>query len=323
MSLREADIRPADLMAGQKTALEADIAWLHDRQSQFVRVDCPACGLKYRRLTFEKRGLVYQRCRSCDTLYMNPRPSPKLLDEFYRQARNYAYWAQHIFPASDGAREMIARQRTIRIANLTRRTGTLLEVGAGAGTFCEMVRRYKLFNRVIAVEPTPDLAAVCRAHGIETIETPIEHVHLDDPVDVIAAFEVIEHLFSPPAFIEHCAGLLAPGGLLALTCPNAYGFDVLELGVESDTIDHEHLNYFHPESLSRLVRAYGLEVLEVSTPGRLDAEIVRKHALAGGTVSPFLRRILVDEWDRVGDSFQRWLSENRLSSHMWLVARKP
>jgi hypothetical protein len=67
-------------------------------------------------------------------------------------------------------------------------------------------------------------------------------------------------------------------------------------------------------------------VLEVLTPGELDAQLVRRKVLSGEydvSGSPFLRRVLVDEWDRLSDPFQDFLAANLLSSHMWLVARKP
>ena len=66
--------------------------------------------------------------------------------------------------------------------------------------------------------------------------------------------------------------------------------------------------------------------MEVLTPGKLDAELVRKKILTGEldvSLQPFLNQILVDEWERVGDSLQQFLADNMLSSHMWLVARKP
>jgi 2-polyprenyl-3-methyl-5-hydroxy-6-metoxy-1,4-benzoquinol methylase len=202
-----------------------------------------------------------------------------------------------------------------------------MEVGAGFGTFCEEVKRLNIFRRVIAIEPTPDLAQTCREKGLEVIEKPIEQVRPDkgDQVDVIATFEVIEHLFSPREFLRGCASVLEPGGLIIITCPNVKGFDLVTLQVLSDTVDVEHLNYFNPGSLSSLLRESGFQVLEAVTPGKLDAELVRKKALSGEfslEQHPFLRQILIEEWDRVGDSFQQFLVSNQLSSHMWLIGRK-
>jgi len=67
------------------------------------------------------------------------------------------------------------------------------------------------------------------------------------------------------------------------------------------------------------------EVLEMLTPGQLDVELVRKKVLEG-TFSlegrPFLKSVLADEWEQVGDDFQRFLSDNLLSSHLWVISRK-
>jgi len=55
----------------------------------------------------------------------------------------------------------------------------------------------------------------------------------------------------------------------------------------------------------------------------LDAELVRKEALDGSIVlDSFLQQILIDRWDELGGPFQEFLAAHKLSSHMWLVARR-
>jgi 2-polyprenyl-3-methyl-5-hydroxy-6-metoxy-1,4-benzoquinol methylase len=318
-------------MAGQREAHRADVEWLQARLEEYVRVACPACGADDPRPAFEKWSFTYATCEACETLYMNPRPTPAVLDEFYATSRNYAYWNEHVFPASEESRRLrIFAPRAARVGEFCKRYGTatrtLLEVGAGFGTFCDEVGRLGMFERVVAVEPTPGLAETCRARGLEVIESPIEHVALDaGSIDVVASFETIEHLFSPRDLIERCATLLAPNGLLVLTCPNWKGFDLLVLRELSETVDNEHLNYFTPSSLAQLVSSCGLDVLETLTPGALDAELVRKHVLDGSlnlSNQPFLGHVLVDAWESVGDRFQSFLADSGLSSHLWLVARK-
>jgi len=330
--LRETEIRPDHLRRGQEERFAADIRRLMQRKGEFVDVACPACDARHAHGGFEKYGLTYARCGGCGTVYVCPRPGPDILAWYYAASENYAYWNRVLFPASEEVRrERIFRPRAERVADICRRHGVpggvLVEVGAGFGTFGEEVRKLSCFDRVIAIEPTPDLAETCRRKGLEVIEKPVEQVRIDDQsVDVVASFEVLEHLFSPRDFLQHCAALLSPGGLLILTCPNIRGFDLLVLEALSDTVDVEHLNYFHPDSLAQLVSACGFEVLESMTPGQLDAELVRKKALAGAidlSAQPFLKHILIDAWERAGSAFQRFLADNRLSSHMWLVARKP
>lgn len=330
--LRETEIRPDELYDETMRVHELDRQFLMARAERFVEVACPACGEASARPRFEKAGFRYVDCTRCTTMYVSPRPSLELLHEFYAASLNYKHWNETVFPASaEVRRHKIFVPRVQRVLDICKRlgvtTGTLLEVGAGFGLFCEEMKKTGFFQRVVAVEPTPHLAAHCRSIGLDVEEKPIEKVDMQGQrPSVVASFEVVEHLFSPRAFIEACVQNLAPGGLLVLSCPAVSGFDVVVLGPVTETVDFEHLNYFSPKSLGGLLQACGLEVVETSTPGKLDADIVRRHVLAGRADlrgQPFLQQVLIDEWDRVGDAFQAFLAEQGLSSHLWIVARKP
>lgn len=332
-SLTEQDIRPVQLMAQQRMAALTDVGRMLSRCSEFVHVDCPACGANNATRKFEKNGFFYVECKICHTFYVNPRPPSEVLDWFYQGSPNYAYWNEVIFPASEAARlERIFVPRVDQLLELCQKysvdTKAILEVGAGFGTFCAEVQKRNVFRRVVAVEPTPDLANTCRGRGLEVLEQPVEQIQLDigELFDVVASFEVIEHLFSPKDFIGHMLRLLKPGGIIMLACPNGQGFDIQTLGIASNTVDHEHLNYFNPESLAGLLAQSGLDVLESFTPGKLDADLVRNKILMGEfdvSGQPFLKKVLVDEWAKLGGAFQEFLIQQGLSSNMWVVARKP
>jgi 2-polyprenyl-3-methyl-5-hydroxy-6-metoxy-1,4-benzoquinol methylase len=249
--------------------------------------------------------------------------------DYYANSENYAYYAAHIFPASETSRrEKIHKPWLERILGYCDRysvpRGTLLEVGPGFGTFAEVATQSQSFTRVVGIEPTPQMAAACRARGVEVIEKRVEDAagEIVD-ADVVVSFEVIEHLFDPGMFLKQCGGLIPSGGLLVLSCPNGLGFDIAMLGPKSLAVDAEHVNLFNPDSLSHLVERSGFAVLEATTPGRLDAELVREAALIGDvTLDPFLRRVLLEEWEQLGWPFQHFVATNNLSSHMWLAARR-
>jgi len=329
--LSEHELCPDELLAGQEAAFARDIARLHGRVTEFVTVGCPACGRTNQNKIFEKVGFSFQSCTQCATVYMSPRPSPAVLADYYENSENYDYWAKYIFPASEAVRrEKIHKPWLERVIGFcdrhTIRRDTLLEIGAGFGTFAAVAKQSSAFERVIAIEPTPEMAAACRSRGVEVIEKRIEEVGSEPgSVDVAVAFEVIEHLFDPSIFLKKCAHLLNPGGLLVVSCPNGLGFDIATLGVKALAVDAEHVNLFNPSSLTHLLARCDFEVLEVTTPGRLDAEFVREAALRCEidlSESPFLNRVLIDEWDKLGAPFQRFLAENGLSSHMWAAARR-
>jgi len=313
-------------------AIKVDIDWLTSRRQQFVAVSCPACGGSSFKHHFAKFGFDFDRCGDCRTVFMNPRAPAELLGEFYKRSAVYEFWNEYVFPASRTARiEGIFKPRLARILELCQGNnvprGMLVEIGAAAGMFCEEALRTKTFERVVGIEPNAVQAEKCRSLGIEVIEDPVERAaEFDRSADVVVCFETIEHVFDPGALIAWCGDLLSPGGLLILTCPNSEGFDILTLATQSDSIDAEHINLFNPHSLKLLVESMGLDVLECTTPGELDVEIVRNKVVAGEYSlenQAFLERVLLSEWGTLGHAFQEFLKANRLSSHMWLVARNP
>ena len=330
-SFKENDIRPEALREGMEKAIQEDISTLKKSKKNFERVSCPACGRDRQKAIFKKYSFNFDQCQHCRTVFMNPQPTPAILKEFYANSRNYEYWNKYIFPSSEKARrEKIIKPRVKRINEICHRfrvpRNFLVEVGPGYGTFCEEVQKRGYFKKVIAIEPSPSCAASCRKRGVETIQKPIEEVEkLERVPNVIVSFEVIEHLYSPRDFILGCGRIMKPGSIVAVTCPNYEGFDIATLGVVSESIDHEHLNLFNTFSLPLLFEHSGFEVLECFTPGELDADIVRNKVLAGEFSlegQNFLKTILVDRYHELGQKFQDFLRDNKLSSHMWLVARK-
>ena len=162
-----------------------------------------------------------------------------------------------------------------------------------------------------------------RKENLVLLKKKIEDVFLKEKFDVIVSFEVIEHIFNPKSFIKKIHSLLKKNGSVFLSCPNGKGFDVEILKEKSQSVDTEHVNLFNPKSIEILLKKNNFKVLEIFTPGRLDAEIVRDEVLKGSIkLGDFLNKILIDEWDKLGWSFQKFLAENNLSSHMWVCAKK-
>ena len=328
--MREETIRPEHMMREYAVLFSQDRAELLKWREKFVIVSCPACGCSEYKAIFIKDKLHFVSCDNCQTVFINPRPDGALLEKYYNNARGLAFWNEQIFPASEPVRrKSIFRPRANRVIELCTKykvnTNIIIDVGAGFGTFCEEIQKTNCFDRVVAVEPNQNLARTCEQKGIEVIAKPIEKVRMEG-IDVITSFELIEHLFSPKNFLYSCSKCMDEGGLFICTTPNIKGFDLLTLGKLSDNIGGpNHLNYFHPDSLKLLLESCGFEVIETLTPGKLDAELVRKKVLSNEldvSTQPFLQEVLINSWDRVGGAFQQFLADNLLSSHMWIVARK-
>lgn len=326
----EENIRPKCIMDENAVLHKKDMEKLFRHRNLFEEIACPACESSCSNFAFEKDAFTFVTCSDCETVFVNPRPTPNLLADFYMTSESFKHWNDEIFPASEEyRRKEIFSPRATRVAELCEKnkvgTNIIVDVGAGFGTFCEEIKKKNIFDYVYAVEPSHDLAKTCHKKGIDVIEKPIEDVDLGN-INVITNFELIEHLYSPKNFLMACEKALPKGGMIILTTPNIKGFDMSELRQLSDHIaGPNHLNYFHAQSLGMLMERCGFEVVESFTPGKLDAEIVRKKILTGDLdvpVNGFLNQVLIEKWDTLGDSFQEFLSENGLSSHLWMVAKK-
>lgn len=327
----EDDIRPDKLMLEQKKNFNIDIKNIQKRLDEFISVNCPACNSNSFSLKFKKYKFNYVECKNCFTMYVNPRPKKEIINWYYANSKNYKFWNKYIFPLTEKNRiKSIIKPRLKKLIEICEVFGAekklFLEVGPGFGTFGQELVKKKYFKKYLAIEPMPDLAKSCIKKGLNVLQKNVESVFLkSEKASVIASFEVIEHLFSPSIFLKGIKKQIKKNGLLFLTCPNVFGFEINTLGKKSDTIDIEHLNYFNISSLSKLLEKNGFEILQTLTPGMLDADIVRKKILSGEHKirnDDYLENVLINNWDTHGKSFQLFLQKNKLSTHMWVVAKK-
>jgi SAM-dependent methyltransferase len=97
----------------------------------------------------------------------------------------------------------------------------VLEVGVGQGAFLQKGRDAGL--EVVGVELNLDAAAVAKKKGLAVVEKDIAAIYAENqaPWDAICAFQVLEHLPEPRAFLELAIDMLRPDGLLIISVPNA------------------------------------------------------------------------------------------------------
>ena len=159
--------------------------------------------------------------------------------------------------------------------------------------------------------------------GFSVFNGIFEELEINKKFDVIASFEVIEHIFDPKNFLSKAYSLLKENSLLIMTFPNYNGFDISTLMNVSDSIDHEHLNYFNAESIDMALKEAGFKNINITTPGVMDVDLVRNKILDGKfKPDPFINEVCINRYDEIGGKFQKFLINNKLSSNMMVIANK-
>ena len=326
----ESDIRPEALLK-RYLELSAEDAEQFFFDAPRLFMDCVACNSSEVSFEFSKNKFAYSSCKKCGTLYQTPRPTLEKFERFYRDSISSKYWAEIFFPAvAEARREKIFRPRAEHLHEICKnygvKVGKIIDVGAGYGILLDEWRRLNPSTNLIAIEPSASLAHECRAKGFEVLEEIVENVKgYQDHADLVLCFEVLEHVFNPLSFVKVLADLAKPGGYIFVSTLSVDGFDIQTLWDRSNSIfPPHHINFLSIEGFQILFERAGLKIVNISTPGVLDVDIVRNAVkknpeyLSGNN---FVKQLLKDV--EKAAAFQKFLSENCMSSHAWILAKKP
>tara|TARA_B100001250_G_C19690090_1_gene739902 strand:- start:331 stop:1122 length:792 start_codon:yes stop_codon:yes gene_type:complete len=262
---------------------------------------------------------------------MSPRPTEKILDMHYTNSLNMKYWSDKIFPISRSKRiKYIYKPRanflikSLKKFKKKNKSLSYLEIGAADATFAIEVRKFNYFKNYLLVEPNPGLAKQSKSSKFNVFNGMFEDLNTPNKFDCISTFEVIEHIYSPLNFLKKCNRKLKKKGIIFFSCPNGNGFDVSLMQEESNVIDHEHLNYFNTKSIELLLRRSGFKPLSITTPGKLDLELVKNFINNKKIKNKFEHSI---KWisflnDKDSKLMQKIIQRNNISSHMFVIAEK-
>jgi len=324
--LQDAHIRPPALMNEFRRLSLRDAAAFFSGPDALESVACPGCGGDAPEPAFEKHGFAYVGCAACGSLYVSPRPRAALLARYFAESEASRYRVARLTEGTAPQR----RRHQLR-GNAAWMGRMVLERHSAARPSYGDLRTYSplIFDEVADLDCFGDL------YSIDPLAPPphfgnvtVRSVRMEDapPLDVMSAFEKLEHQHDPLAWLRALHGHLPPGGLLFLTTRTCSGFDLQVLWERAPYIFvPEHLNLLSLGGLEQLLQRGGLELVELSTPGQLDVEQVRLACAADPAIPlpRFVETLLSGRGEAAREDFQEFLQKHRLSSHVRLAARKP
>jgi 2-polyprenyl-3-methyl-5-hydroxy-6-metoxy-1,4-benzoquinol methylase len=148
--------------------------------------------------------------------------------------------------------------------------------------------------------------------------------------DLVTMFQVIEHLAEPRRVLKQILPLLKPGAILYVGCPNIDSFSCKLLGkAHVHYGGKNHLNYFTPHTLRRVLIECGYEIVRQSTH-RLDVtacDLIRKihnvervHREGDRFLSPLEAKLARSIDLLIKPFFDRLISRNWIQGGSYQVA---
>lgn len=145
---------------------------------------------------------------------------------------------------------------------LTKRGGTLLDIGCGRGVAAGFFRDRGF--QVKGLDISPEAVRITSERGIEAEMFNITQDELEGKYDVITCFEVLEHVVDPLGALVKMKRVLKNSGEMVISLPNDFHllrrFQILfEIGRFAG-YDWPHVRFFNPREAYRLLKDAGLRV---------------------------------------------------------------
>ena len=323
--MKENEIRPPHIFDEYLSLSKKDVV-TYFSNSEMIKTKCVACNSNSE-FAFHKLGFSYYECSKCKTLYVNPRPTKSSFIEFYHDSPSTQFWATTFYKYTEEARRekiwkpkaWLVNSKVIQNQDIK----AIVDIGGGYGTFVEELNKISPLDSFI-IEPSVHLAKVCRQKKLNVINKFLEGVDSTDlppGKKCFVSFELIEHLHDPLDFLSILNNLMEPGELFIFTTLSGMGLDIQTLWQHSKSVHPpHHLNFFNPKSIAVLLDRSNYNVLEISTPGKLDIDIMNNNKQYIN--DRFWKNFIEYSSHEIKSQMQEIISENGFSSHMMIVGEK-
>ncbi|NQV02152.1 MAG: hypothetical protein HQ542_05880 [Bacteroidia bacterium] len=326
--LKESDIRPEKIYNEYKRLLSKDIQNYFSDPSVLTKIDCPGCSDKNSDFVFSKMGLDYRACNKCGSLFVSPRPSEGALRAFYKNSSSGLFIRKKMLKNTMEARsKKVFSYRIQWIRGLIEEylpdTKVLLDYATKYPSLLKQLHNTGLFKTIISVLPEFYEQENLLPGNIEIIND--NNIEVDSSIDIFSAFEVIERVFDPGKLFSDAYHACKNNGLFIITSATSSGFEYQVLGEYSPNVfPPDRLNLLSLESLTSQIEKAGFEIIEVSTPGRLDVEMVKRTYEKNPDIpiDPFWKYLFRYRDENALHSLQEYLQQFQLSSHVRIACIK-
>jgi SAM-dependent methyltransferase len=217
----------------------------------FVLWQCTDCSLRFTQDVPDESaiGAYYQS----PEYISHTNTSKGLVNRIYQRVRNYTL--------DQKADLVIAR---------TKKTGKILDLGAGIGAFLHTMQKKGWETE--GIEPDPGARAQAESlYQLQLHDTTALDNFSPASFDAITLWHVLEHVHQLHPYMDRLHALLQPGGRIFIAVPNYESLDAADYKLFWAAYDvPRHLYHFSPKSMETLVQRHGF-TLEEKRPMWFDS----------------------------------------------------
>ena len=318
---KEKEIRPQKEFLEYLRLIDQDVKDIFKSSAGNFFNYCPACTSESSSFSFSKHGFTYRECNDCGTIYMTPRPTREMLHEFFENSKGLKYWNLKLVKGS------VSRRKHIYLPLIRWIEESLEFTSKSEKIYCDLYSKYswlvqgissiKQFSNQVSYKPIKEIDKKLKKNNFSVIQD-----FEDSKYSVITGFEIIDRLYNPREMLGHIKNNMEDGGLLFISTMTSSGLDFQYLKEKSkNLVPPMHMNIFSIEGIVKMFEDFDFEIIELSTPGMLDVNILENN-IDNIELPKFIKDIICNRDTLVKEAFQEFLQRGRLSSYLRLLARK-
>lgn len=194
------------------------------------------------------------KCKHCGFIQCND------LDQvvgFYEELEDQGY--------EDSRKERkLQEKRLIKFLGKWKKSGKLLDIGAGSGIMVEAALEAGFDT--VGIEPSKWLQQQAVQRNLPVLQGVFPHPEANGLYDVITFVDVIEHVTDPGNLLSEIHKTLDNDGILVLVTPDVKSTAARIFGFKWWHYRIAHIGYFNRKNLSLLLNSRGYEIISMTRP---------------------------------------------------------
>jgi SAM-dependent methyltransferase len=222
--------------------------------------------------------------------FLDPRPSRKDLRNLYSEEYFAVHYDRGVEPDTpEFENKLRLKTSHIRFFRHIKPKGRVLDIGCGNGYFLAACKEKGYEVQGIDVSPWAAQYASCKL-GLAVDVGEVEEVDLPSrSFDIVTMWHCLEHTHDPNRAVSRARSWLKRDGILIVEVPNYEGTDARKTWQDWEHWDLPyHLYHFTPQTLMRLLRGSGFDVVKTKD---YHSEVIKTNLKRVPGMSLFARLI--------------------------------
>lgn len=236
-----------------------------------VYTSCPNCGDKHIQKVLSAKDYTVSgerfeiwECNNCTQRFTQNIPEEQSIGRYYQSEEYISHsdtkkgFVNNLYHSV--RKRTLQQKRKLIESNTQKKTGTILDVGAGTGAFLHTMKNAGW--NYSGTEPDETARKNARElYSLDLKEAKELFTFPSRSYDAITLWHVLEHVHRLHAYMEQLKNLLASDGKLFIAVPNYTSGDAKMYGEFWAAYDvPRHLYHFSPKSMETLCIAHGLKL---------------------------------------------------------------